>query len=123
MNDPRNYSQEDQEHIFRTVEEMSDNMFHNIGHEANEEIVISAIESQIITEILMAAVVKSVSGIREPTTLKEAMNIDPEKWKPAFDDEVKSLTDRKVFTLTKLPKGKKAISTRWVTKIKLDENN
>ena len=61
----------------------------------------------------MAAVVKSVSGIREPTTFKEAMNIDPEKWKPAFDDEVKSLTDRKVFTLTKLPKGKKAISTRW----------
>ena len=123
MNDPRNYSQEDQEQFFRTVEEMSDNMFHNIGHEANEEIVISAIESQIITEILMAAVVKSVSGIREPTTLKEAMNIDPEKWKPAFDDEVKSLTDRKVFTLVKLPKGKKAISTRWVTKIKLDENN
>jgi len=116
-NDHRNYYGEDLEKVFRAVEEAEDSM---INH---EEIVLSAIEVQIINEIVLAAVVKSVSGIREPKTYKEAMAIDPNSWKPAFDSEHKSITDLEVYTLMKLPKGKKAIPTRWVTKIKLDENN
>jgi len=41
----------------------------------------------------------------------------------SLDGEFKSITDLGVYTLVKLPEGKTAISTRWVTKIKLDENN
>jgi len=115
--DHRNYYDGDLEKIFKAVETAEDSMFQQ------EEIAFSAIEIQIINEVLLAAYVKSVSGIREPKTYKEAMAIDPNSWKPAFDSEHKSITDLEVYTLMKLPKEKKAIPTRWVTKIKLDENN
>jgi len=90
------------EQIFRSVEETE-----SLIDDLTDEFVFSAVESEIINEQILAAVVKSVSGIREPKTYGEAMKIDPGKWKPAFDAEYKSITDLGVYTLVKLPPEKK----------------
>jgi hypothetical protein len=45
---------------------------------------------------------------------------DQKAWKIAMDDEFKSLIDRKVWTLTDLPKGRVPIKGRWVYVVKSD---
>lgn len=59
----------------------------------------------------------------EPSSYKEAMHdADADLWAKAIGEEIKSMEENKVWSLTALPKGKKAISTKWVCKIKLFPN-
>ena len=49
-------------------------------------------------------------------TYKEAIN-DP-NWVQAMHEEIESLQDMKTWTLTELPPGHHAISSKWVFKLK-----
>ena len=64
-----------------------------------------------------------VTDIEEPTTLKKALESDhAENWKAAADSEYQSLLENETWELVELPPGRKAITCRWVFKVKLDEN-
>lgn len=39
-------------------------------------------------------------------------------WQTAMDEEIKSLMENETWYLTNLPEGKKAISNKWVYKLK-----
>ena len=56
----------------------------------------------------------------EPQTLAQS---DAEKWMRAMEDEIKSMKDHGVWTPTELPAGKRAITCRWIYKIKTTAEN
>jgi len=54
-----------------------------------------------------------------PNTYKEAMERnDADDWMAAFQSELDSLHENNTYSLVDLPKGRKAIGTRWVLSIK-----
>ncbi|CAI7851479.1 unnamed protein product [Closterium sp. NIES-54] len=56
---------------------------------------------------------------REPATLKEALeSSDAEEWKKAMESELKSIEENGTWELVELPKGRKAITSNWLFKIK-----
>ena len=56
-----------------------------------------------------------------PKTLKQAMNSkDANRWKEAFNEELRAHAENQTFSLVRLPKGRKAITCRWVFTIKKD---
>ena len=58
-------------------------------------------------------------SFEEPTTVNEALNgPDNEQWKRALDNEYSAHIKNNTWTLTNLPKGRKAIDCRWVFKVK-----
>ena len=64
-----------------------------------------------------------VTEVEEPTTLKKALESDhAENWKAAADSEYQSLLENETRELVELPRGRKAITCRWVFKVKHDEN-
>ncbi|CAI7805206.1 unnamed protein product [Closterium sp. NIES-54] len=55
----------------------------------------------------------------EPATLKEALeSSDAEEWKKAMDSELKSIEENGTWELVELPEGRKAITSKWLFKIK-----
>ena len=48
------------------------------------------------------------------TFLEENSSPDKEKWKKSMDEEMQSLVKNHTWKLARLPKGKKAISWKWV---------
>ena len=59
----------------------------------------------------------------EPTIFDEATACpEKAKWKEAMANEMKSLKDNKVWDLTALPPGKKAIGCKWVYKVKTNSD-
>lgn len=60
----------------------------------------------------------------EPHTHQQAIQSDEkEKWMEAMDAEFNSLLKNETFELVNLPKGRKAIKTKWVYKRKTDAND
>lgn len=60
----------------------------------------------------------------EPTTAEQALNDEnADKWKDAMDCEMNSHKANNTWTLQHLPKGRKAIQSRWVFKIKNSQND
>ncbi|CAI7773382.1 unnamed protein product [Closterium sp. NIES-54] len=58
---------------------------------------------------------------REPATLKEALeSSDAEEWKKAMESELKSIEENGTWELAELPEGRKAITSKWLFKIKSD---
>ena len=58
-------------------------------------------------------------SFEEPTTVNEALNgPDNEQWKRALNSEYSAHIKNNTWTLTNLPKGRKAIDCRWVFKVK-----
>jgi len=58
----------------------------------------------------------------EPLTYAEAMTSSNAKdWKEAIDTELQALEKAKTWIVSTLPKGKRAISSKWIFKIKRDE--
>lgn len=71
-------------------------------------------ESQDFNETLMLA------QCFEPLSYEEAKNCeDSEKWIEAMDNEIDSLKENNTWTLVNLPEGRKAISNKWVYRVKL----
>ncbi|CAI7928130.1 unnamed protein product [Closterium sp. NIES-54] len=54
----------------------------------------------------------------EPATLKESS--DAEEWKKAMESELKSIEENGTWELVELPEGRKAITSKWLFKIKSD---
>jgi hypothetical protein len=60
-----------------------------------------------------------VGQVKEPKTLKEAMESDHAvEWKAAADCEFRSLMENETWELMELPAGRKPISCKWVFKVK-----
>lgn len=62
--------------------------------------------------------VAEASKVTEPTSYLEA-STQP-LWVEAMNKEIHALQQNQTWTLTDLPKGKKAIGSRWVYKVKLN---
>lgn len=61
--------------------------------------------------------------LNEPQTFYDAINSsDSDMWKAAMDIEYKALIDNNTWELTTLPKGKRAIGSKWVYKKKLNSD-
>ncbi|CAI7730706.1 unnamed protein product [Closterium sp. NIES-54] len=59
----------------------------------------------------------------EPATLKEALeSSDAEEWKKAMESELKSIEENGTWELLELPEERKAITSKWLFKIKSDAN-
>ena len=59
----------------------------------------------------------------EPTTMQEALQSDrQQEWIQAADAEYNSLMENKTWELVKLPKGRKAVSCKWVFRVKYDKH-
>ncbi|CAI7893280.1 unnamed protein product [Closterium sp. NIES-53] len=57
----------------------------------------------------------------EPATLKEALeSSDAEEWKTATESELKRIEENGTWELVELPEGRKAITSKWLFKIKSD---
>ncbi|CAI7730824.1 unnamed protein product [Closterium sp. NIES-53] len=62
-----------------------------------------------------------VEMLGEPATLKEALeSSDAEEWKKAMDSELKSIEEKGTWELVELPEERKAITSKWLFKIKSD---
>ncbi|CAI7740840.1 unnamed protein product [Closterium sp. NIES-53] len=60
----------------------------------------------------------------EPATLKEALEgSDAEEWKKAMESELKSIEENGTCELVELPEGRKAITSKWIFKIKSDADS
>ena len=61
---------------------------------------------------------------REPLTFQEALNgKDEKKWSDATEEELHSLEKKQTWKLVELPEEKKAIDSKWVFKIKTENDN
>ena len=71
-----------------------------------------------LIEIMLAAEESDNGGA--PATYQEALS-GPEgkEWKKAFDAEVESLNENKVYTVVDRPAGKKVVRAKWVLRRKL----
>ncbi|CAI7816623.1 unnamed protein product [Closterium sp. NIES-54] len=59
----------------------------------------------------------------EPATLKEALeSSDAEDWKKAMESELKGIEENGMWEWVELPEGRKAITSKWLFKIKSDTN-
>lgn len=64
-----------------------------------------------------------VADFEEPRNYQEAMNSDVNmQWKTAMNEEYDSLINNGTWSLEELPVGKKAISNKWVYKIKRNQD-
>ncbi|CAI7896205.1 unnamed protein product [Closterium sp. NIES-54] len=64
-----------------------------------------------------------VEMLGEPATLKEALeSSDAEEWKKTMESELKSIEENGPWELVELPEGRKAITSKWLFKIKSDDD-
>ncbi|CAL1355334.1 unnamed protein product [Linum trigynum] len=62
------------------------------------------------------AFLAALTGIEEPATFQQAFR-DP-RWRAAMGKEIQALVQNSTWNLVELPPGKRAISSKWVFKIK-----
>jgi Reverse transcriptase (RNA-dependent DNA polymerase) len=59
----------------------------------------------------------------EPKTYKEAVNCaEKDQWTKAMEKELKSIEANQTWTLVDVPSNRKIIGSKWVFKLKCDEN-
>lgn len=70
-------------------------------------------------DFVMNAVAELEDSYTEPKTYKEAMlSENRDKWEEAMQSEMNSLKKNNTWELAALPKGRKALSNKWIYKIK-----
>ena len=58
--------------------------------------------------------------LNEPTSMTEALaSPDKVKWKEAMENKIESLHKNDVWDLVMLPKGRKAVGSKWVFNLKV----
>ena len=78
-------------------------------------------QMNIAEEVIASA--PCAAELEEPKTMTEARKRpDASKWLQAALDEMSSLIEHDTWSLTKPPPGRKIIGSKWVFKIKHDEN-
>ncbi|KAK9911087.1 hypothetical protein M0R45_035010 [Rubus argutus] len=63
-----------------------------------------------------SAFLSAIDNNHEPQSFEEANNHD--EWKQAMVDELCALDENKTWSVVRLPKGKKAVGSRWIYKTK-----
>jgi len=59
----------------------------------------------------------------EPATMKSALSgPNASDWKKAMDEEIRAHYENGTWDLVELPPDRRAISAKWVYKLKKDEN-
>ena len=88
-----------------------------------KQVVRYGLEEQLnIAEEVIASAL-SAAELDEPKTMNEARKRpDARKWLQATQDEMDSLLEHNTRLLTKPPPGRKIVGSKWVFKIKHDEN-
>uniref|UniRef100_A0A146M1T4 Retrovirus-related Pol polyprotein from transposon TNT 1-94 n=1 Tax=Lygus hesperus TaxID=30085 RepID=A0A146M1T4_LYGHE len=72
-------------------------------------------------DALVMSAETDVLNLEEPKNYREAINSENKvNWEKAMQSEIDSLHENKTWTLANLPDGKKAISTKWVYKVKMN---
>ncbi|CAI7862462.1 unnamed protein product [Closterium sp. NIES-53] len=62
-----------------------------------------------------------VEMLGEPATLKQTLeSSDAEDWKQAMESEMKCIVENSTWELVQIPEGRKAITSKWLFKIKSD---
>ena len=62
-------------------------------------------------------------AVAEPESYQEAIEGDQSlEWKRSMEEEMESLRKNSTWTLVPLPKGRKAVTCKWVLKIKYDQH-
>lgn len=62
-----------------------------------------------------------INKIQTPTTYEEAIKSkESTQWIKAMDSEIKSLYDNETWVMSDLPKGAKALPSKWVYRVKLN---
>ena len=88
-----------------------------------KQVVRYGLEKQIHVAEEVIASALCAAELDEPKTMTEARKRpDARKWLQAAQDEMDSLIEHDTWSLTKLPPGRKIIGSKWVFKIKHDEN-
>jgi len=134
----------DESPIELNVEHEEENLSHNNNSQIQEEIADVQEEIADVQEEMNAEEVQTRRSHRnnagqlperlndyvvymskdkfEPKTYAQAMSCpDADKWKQAMNEEMQSISENKTWTLTELPKNKKAIGCKWVYKLKFDD--
>ena len=82
-----------------------------------------SVEEQVNVAEEVIASALCAAKLDELKTLREARKRpDAGKWLAAAQEEMDSLIEHDTWSLTKLPPGRKIIGSKWVFKVKLDEN-
>ena len=79
-------------------------------------ILLSIILHALIFQIVIEFFVRPLQRVVEPEYYHEAVK-DP-RWRRAMADKIRALEENKTWTLKELPPRKKAISCKWVHKVK-----
>ena len=67
-----------------------------------------------------ASYLSSISRYSEPQSFDDANSQGV--WKKAMNEELQALDQHKTWTITKLPKGKKAVGCKWIYKFKFNSD-
>ena len=88
-----------------------------------KQVIHYGLEEQLNCAEEVIASALCAAELDEPKTMNEAKKRpDAKKWLQAAQDEMNSLLEHDTWSLTKPPPGRKIISSKWVFKIKHDEN-
>ena len=95
----------------------------SVRHAFGDNTYLSSVLTLPISHSLGLAA--AVAGESDPVqTFQDAMaSPDVQKWLEAIRSELKAMEDNKVWTVVPRPPGVTVLKTRWVCKLKLDENN
>ena len=88
-----------------------------------KQVVRYGLEEQINAAEEVTASALRVAEMDEPKTINQAKKRpDAQNWMKAAQEEMYSLLEHDTWSLTKPPLGRKVIGSKWVFKIKHDEN-
>ena len=88
-----------------------------------KQVVRYGVEEQINVVEEVIAFALCAAEMDEPKTMNQAKKRpDAQRWMKAAQDEMDSLLEHDTWSLTKPPLGRKIIGSKWVFKIKHDEN-
>ena len=81
-----------------------------------------SVKNGLLNMLGYAGLLEGNSEVFEPTSYQEAISCaDSEKWQIAMQEELAALKLNNTWSVVKLPKGANVVSSKWVFKVKLNE--
>lgn len=95
--------------------------FTNVSSDNNAETSVRQLRNRALIKAPERIIETMIAEIDEPRSYAEALkSAECLHWKAAMDEEMESLTQNSTWSLVELPTMCKAISNRWVYRIKRD---
>ena len=114
--DDQQPDQQPNQRVGATLEETFMNEVRNVGEQRRRKPPIRFNDECYLADDITA-------DINEPINLDEAFSGENSaQWKQATDSEFNSLVENDTWELVSLPKGKNIVGSKWVFKVKRDEN-